>query len=627
MTVLSDVYASPIPAFLSTPLAEWGQGLRQHHQRITGEQPAPSQVRAWANSHRVLHGVLTKISAEHPEARTWTIAFEYELPRERGRRPDVVLLTTDRIVVLEFKDHPHPTSAEETAHADQVAAYARDLGHYHAASHNLPIYAALVYAGRTDLNELRGHVEVVSPEHLAAYLATQVAAGPLQFDHQAWLNADYAPLPTLVSAARRLFEHEPLPAIRRAQSAGIEETVEALIEAARTAHARGEHHLALVTGVPGAGKTLVGLQFVYARTVKEAEGERDAVFLSGNGPLVNVLQHALDNKVFVQGVHDFLKQYGAHRQRLPEEHIWVYDEAQRAWDAQQVLEKRGHATSEPEDFLRLGAQMPGWAMLVGLIGEGQEIYIGEEGGLVAWNHALQASDQPWIVHAPAKITSLFSNAQQIITNDALDLTVSLRSHLAEHLYAWVRALLEGQTHHSQELVRDVQGEGFEVYLTRDLEVAKAYVQARYVDAQDKRYGLLASSKASNLKNVGLDTWNKGIKQYQAGAWFNLPPSDAKSCCQLTHIASEFVCQGLELDFPIVCWGSDLTWNGEAWQSPAPKAPAAGKRAPQNAHRLRVNSYRVLLTRGRDGMILYVPNQPALNATYAYLTELGIPALR
>lgn len=626
MTVLTDVYAYSVPAFLALSLNEWGKGLRLHHERITGEQPTASQVRAWANSHRVLHSALASVTAEHHAARTWTVAFEYELPRERGRRPDIVLLTTDRVVVLEFKDHPHPTSPEEAAHTDQVAAYARDLNHYHAASHDLPIHAALVYAGRTDLNEVRGHVRVVSPEHLASYLATQVEAGPHQFEHHTWLNADYAPLPTLVSAARRLFEHEPLPAIRRAQSAGIEETVDALIEAARTAHARGEHHLALVTGVPGAGKTLVGLQFVYARTVKEEDGERDAVFLSGNGPLVNVLQHALGNKVFVQGVHDFLKQYGAHRQRLPEEHIWVYDEAQRAWDAQQVLEKRGHATSEPEDFLKLGAQMPGWAMLVGLIGEGQEIYIGEEGGLAAWNHALQASDKPWTVHAPAKITSLFSNAKDVITNDALDLTVSLRSHLAEHLYAWVRALLDGETPRSQKLFREVQAEGFEVYLTRDLEMAKAYVQTRYADAYDKRFGLLASSKASNLKNVGLDTWNKGIKQYQAGAWFNLPPSDAKSCCQLTHIASEFVCQGLELDFPIVCWGSDLTWTGEAWRSPVPKAPAAGKRAPQDPHRLRLNSYRVLLTRGRDGMILYVPNQPALNATYEYLSELGIPAL-
>ncbi|WP_189011081.1 DNA/RNA helicase domain-containing protein [Deinococcus malanensis] len=566
------------------------------------------------------------LAMEQPELRQWTIAFEYELPRERGRRPDVVLLTHDRVLVLEFKDHPRPSRVEQTAHIDQVAAYARDLQHYHAASHHLAVLPVLVYAHRPGLQEERGEVIVLGPDRLKSHLTSFVAASSPQFDHMAWLNADYAPLPTLVSAARRLFEHEPLPAIRRAQSAGIEQTVAALIDAARTAHEQGEHHLALVTGVPGAGKTLVGLQFVYARTVKEGEGERDAVFLSGNGPLVSVLQHALENKVFVQGVHDFLKQYGAHRDRLPEEHIWVYDEAQRAWDAQQVLEKRGHATSEPEDFLRLGAQMTGWAMLVGLIGEGQEIYIGEEGGLAGWNTALQNSEKPWTLHAPEKITHLFSHATSVIPNNALDLTVSLRSHLAEDLYLWVHALLAGEDERARHLITRIQAQGFEVYLTRDLEIAKEYVRTRYKGAEDKRYGLLASSKASNLKQVGLDAWNLGVKAYNAGPWFNNPPLDPKSCCQLTRLASEFVCQGLELDFPIVCWGTDLKWTGQDWQSPTPRTPAAGKRVPENPHRLRVNSYRVLLTRGRDGMILYVPAQTALDQTYSYLQALDLPEL-
>ncbi|GGO38287.1 DNA/RNA helicase domain-containing protein [Deinococcus humi] len=626
MTISPDVYAQGVDVFLQRSMAEWGQGLRAHHQGLTGEQPDAGQVRAWANCQWVLQAALGELAVDQPELLACTLAFEYELPRERGRRPDVILLTCDRVLVLEFKDHPFPTPVQEAAHEDQVAAYARDLQHYHAASHGLLGRPVLVYTQRPGLQEQRGEVTVVGPDTLRDYLRAEVQAGPRQFDHDAWLNADYAPLPTLVSAARRLFEHEPLPAIRRAESAGIEETVADLVEAARQAHERGEHHLALVTGVPGAGKTLVGLQFVYARTLGEDDAARDAVFLSGNGPLVSVLQHALGNKVFVQGVHDFLKQYGAHRKRLPEEHIWVYDEAQRAWDAQQVLEKRGHATSEPEDFLRLGAQMPGWAMLVGLIGEGQEIYIGEEGGLAAWNAALEGSDKSWILHAPQKITHLFPNAAQVLSDDTLDLTVSLRSHLAEDLYRWVRALLDGEGGEARELIKRVESQGFEVYLTRDVEAAKAYVRTRYEDAEDKRYGLLASSKASNLKTVGLDTWNLGIKAYQAGPWFNNRPTDPKSCCQLIHIASEFVCQGLELDFPILCWGSDLKWDGQAWCSPVPRTPAAGKRAPEDPHRLRLNSYRVLLTRGRDGMILYVPDQRTLDQTYGYLRELHLPEL-
>lgn len=274
MSISADVYAQSVGAFLQQPLTEWGRGLRAYHQRITGEQPGGGQVRAWANSYRVLREALSALAGEQPAVLAWTMAFEYELPRERGRRPDVVLLTVDRVLVLEFKDHPRPTQVEETAHVDQVAAYARDLQHYHAASHHLMVLPLLVYAQRPGLQEQRNEVMVLGPDTLKGQLADQIHPGPSQFDHEAWLNADYAPLPSLVSAARRLFEHESLPAIRRAQSAGIEQTVAALVEAAHTAHERGEHHLALVTGVPGAGKTLVGLQFVYARTVKEGEGER-----------------------------------------------------------------------------------------------------------------------------------------------------------------------------------------------------------------------------------------------------------------------------------------------------------------------------------------------------------------
>src|SRR5262249_32903497 len=212
-------------------------------------------------------------------------------------------------------------------------------------------------------------VAVVGPSdvgHTIAQYASKAATTPI--DPATWLSSDYAPLPTLVGAARTIFKHEPLPQIRRAQSAGIPETVAELIRIADEAQARGELHLALVTGVPGAGKTLVGLQFVYSN---HFEGDhRSAVFLSGNGPLVKVLQHALRSSVFVQDVHGFLKTYGGKARRQPEEHIWVYDEAQRAWDAERVREKRGHGASEPEDFLRLSTRMNGWALTVGLIGEG-----------------------------------------------------------------------------------------------------------------------------------------------------------------------------------------------------------------------------------------------------------------
>lgn len=383
--------------------------------------------------------------------------FEYELPRERGCRPDVVLLAhTTTVVVLEFKDVASPWQA----HIDQTAAYARDLRYYHAASHHRDVLPILVPTAFVDSTREQDEVWIVPPHHLAGVLARLVpSTTELPLDPMVWLAADYAPLPSLVTAARTIFQHEPLPQIRRAQSAGIPETIAELVAIAKTAQAQGECHLALVTGVTGAGKTLVGLQFVYENHFDDQGSGRTAVLFSGNGPLVKVLQYTLKSSVFVQDVHGFLKQYGGHQQRRPEEHIWVYDEAQRAWDAARVKEKRGHGLSEPEDFLRIGERMDGWALMVGLIGEGQEIHLGEEAGLAQWNAAIASCTQPWIVHCPAKIANVFPAAALFYANEALNLTVSLRSHLEEDVQDWVQRLLDGRLQQAAALSERINAQG------------------------------------------------------------------------------------------------------------------------------------------------------------------------
>jgi hypothetical protein len=345
---------------------------------------------------------------------------------------------------------------------------------------------------------------------------------------------------------------------------------------------------------------------------------RTAVFLSGNGPLVKVLQHALKSSVFVQDVHGFLKTYGGTKQRLPEEHIWVYDEGQRAWDAERVEQKRGHAASEPEDFLRLGTRIKGWALVVGLIGEGQEIHLGAEAGLGQWNDAIAAVGGEWSVYCPTKLTEAFTTAKAVHTLHELDLTASLRSHLAEDVQLWVRQLLDGQLGEAAHTARVVINQGFDMYLTRDIEFAKAYVRERYGGNLDKRYGLLASSKARNLERYGIRNSFNFTKVLKEGPWYNDPPDSRFSCCALHDVATEFACQGLELDFPIVSWGSDLLWNGSRWQStPQPRSQA------RDPHTLRLNSYRVLLSRGRDGFVLFVPEEPQMDSTYNALRCAGL----
>jgi len=608
-------WAGKLHDFIDTSQEKWLTDLQVHYNHCMNQNPGELQINAWKNCFFILKDQLTQLSNITPTTFDSFVIFEYELPRERGRRPDVVMLVKNTIFVLEFKDY----SKIVQAHIDQTSAYVRDLSNYHSRSHGHKIVPILVLTKTEDLNETRDDVIIISPKYISTTIQknTDISNGDIVFDK--WVESEYSPLPSLISAARIIFNNQKLPQIRRAQSAGIDKTVEYLVKVCKQAREKHERHLILVTGVPGSGKTLVGLQFVYSDQLIQ-ENSKDAVFLSGNGPLVQVLQHALQNRIFVQDVHGFLKQYGGNQEKTPKEHIWVYDEAQRAWDKAQVLEKRGHTNSEPLDFLIIGEKIEPYSVMIGLIGEGQEIHIGEEAGLEQWNDALKEITKKWTVNCPSKVAKIFSNAKEIVTDEVLDLTISLRSHLAEDVHSWVAKLLEGDISGAQNLYKKLENEGFDVYITRDVGQCKKYVRERYSDEKDKRYGLLASAKASNLPAYGIKNEWEDTSRLKVGPWYNDDPSTPKSCCQLSDVVTEFSCQGLELDFPIVCWGNDLYWENNKWTSKITRSKA------HNPHKLRINSYRVLLTRGRDGFVIFVPNEEKMNSTYETLIQAGVRIL-
>ncbi len=610
--------------------------LSAHLRRCMGMGPDGLQVTAWRNEFAVLRQTMSAVLGRRSVAAGWHVVFEYELPRERGRRPDVVLLTGSQVIVLEFKD----AERQQLAHVDQVAAYSRDLSEYHAESHDKLVDPVLVLTRSASVEvcrrESRGEPEAVldpraiepspyevtvtGPAALGRVILALEARAPAEpVCAEEWLAADYQPLPSLVRAARLIFDHEPLPRIKRAESAGIPETVAALVRAAEAARERGEHHLALVTGVPGSGKTLVGLQFVYQDHFGDTGSERTAVLLSGNGPLVKVLQYALKSRVFVQDVHAFLKSYGGRGGVTPEEHVWVYDEAQRAWDAEQAGSKH-REFGEPEDFLRIGRRKS-WALMVGLVGQGQEIHVGEEAGLGQWNDAMAAAGGRWTVHCSSKLASRFPAATTFQVDDHLDLTTSLRTHVAEDVQTWVDMVLEGDLYRAGAVSERLDAQGFVLYLTRDLDAAKHYARERYAAQEVSRYGLIASSKA-RLEEYGIDAGYLAGRGVQVEKWFYDGPDQVRSCCQLSVPVSEFQCQGLELDLPIVCWGKDLWWSDGRWATrPSPRNKA------RDPHRLRLNTYRVLLTRGRDGMVIWMPKGSRhSHETFAALQEVGLKSL-
>lgn len=601
-------WSGSVRSFLDQPTTVVESSLEEHLVGLLGMNPSRSQIEAWLEEIDVLKQAFRDLAISKSTCLDWSVILEFELPLEGGRRPDVIVLGPGRIFVLEFKQDP----VLQRSSLDQVAAYARDLAEYHSKTHGIDVLPILIPTRTHDKAEIRDVVQVLSPDKLAAILDGQPNGNSI--DLEDWLEGDYAPLPTLIAAAKMIFNNERLPAIKRAESYGVASAVLRLKEIAQWAEDNSGRALAFVSGVPGAGKTLVGLQFVYDKSDQSSQ----AIFLSGNGPLVEVLRDALKSKAFVSDLHAFIKSYGT-TSKVPRQNIVVFDEAQRAWDSNHMMLKKSIPYSEPELLISIGEKIPNWSTLVGLIGHGQEIHTGEEAGIKGWFEALDSehAKSEWRVYSPPRFTMAFPG-KKVIEYPELDLNHTLRSKQAEYLHQWVQHLLDGKLPAASEKSQKIWIQNFPIFITRDIEEAKLYVSSRFAGETSKRYGILASSKDQVLPNYGIHNGFQDTKRVKNARWYNQDLGLDGSCCNMEEVVTEFGCQGLELDMAIVAWGNDFLWDGKEW-----KLRKMRTRIPQvDPHQLRLNSYRVLLTRSREGMIIFVPPRPEFDQTEHALLAAG-----
>jgi len=601
-------WSGTVRAFLDQPTSLVESKLHEHLLGLLGMSASKSQAEAWIEEIDVLKSSLRDLAIARIDCLEWSMVLEYELPLEGGRRPDAIILGPGLIFVLEFKQNP----VLNRSSLDQVAAYARDLSEYHSTSHGVDVIPFLIPTKTTDKSELRDVVQVISPDKIASVLNSYPIGE--HFDLVDWLDGDYAPLPTLIAAAKMIFNNERLPAIKRAESYGVAKAVERLKQISNSSLQNSERSLAFVSGVPGAGKTLVGLQFVYDKSNQSSQ----AIFLSGNGPLVEVLRDALKSKAFVSDLHAFIKSYGM-TSKIPKQNIIVFDEAQRAWDASHMMLKKDVQFSEPELLISIGERIPNWAILVGLIGHGQEIHTGEEAGIAGWFEALNSkhATSNWKVYAPPRFADDFPG-KSVIEYPELDLNHTLRSKQAEHLHMWVQNLLEGKLAEASKFAQKIWIQNFPILITRDLDEAKKYVSSRFEGEINKRYGILASSKDRALPDYGISNGFQDTKRVKNAKWYNEDLGIPGSCCNMSEVVTEFGCQGLELDMAIVAWGNDLLWSGKTWELRKMRT-----RIPQvDPHQLRVNSYRVLLTRSREGIVVFIPPRIEFEATEHALLAAG-----
>jgi hypothetical protein len=624
-------WASDFHVFEGTP----ANIVRRALERFIGDA-SPEQVRAWDGSIEPLQQEVREVIAAEPTAERYASILEYELPRE-SRRPDVVLLISGAVVVLECKGQEQPTQAD----LDQASAYARDLRCYHRDCESVSVHAVLVATRAKGYLGFVGGVHVIGPDALDALIAKLDRPRVVPpITPQRFLDPDaYRPLPSLIRAARELFRTGDLGRIKRARSYTdpcVDRVAQIVHEAARTETRR----LVLVTGVPGAGKTLVGLRIVHAGFLDDLAVPRSngkptapAVFLSGNGPLVEVLQYELRSaggggKAFVRGVKDYVKQYTKRRASVPPEHVLVFDEAQRAWDAEHAQRKHQNPqlVSEPEAFIEFAERIPKWCVVVGLIGGGQEIHLGEEAGLGQWHDAIikarKRSD--WHVHGPLEARDAFKGeGTPFLVSPDLNLDKSLRFHAAEVLHEWVAGVLEMQDATAlRTLAQTMEEQGLHLRVTRDLETAKRYLRTRYKEDQAARFGILRSARDKALEEWGI---TQPTRFFQSGPWYADEEDSPNSCRRLREAITEFQAQGLELDATLLAWGTDLLVESATWSNKFAKRYLRSG-SVKDPMQLRKNAYRVLLTRGRDATVIFLPPIPELNETFNFLVAAGVVEL-
>jgi hypothetical protein len=656
--MIRHYYSNSIKAFLSTsPVTILGAIVANSEFATEATQKI-----AWQHEIDFLQSVLKDYEGE--------IFFEYAIPR-MGKRIDVLVVIRHIIFVLEFKVGDDLFSASAI---DQVWDYGLDLKNFHETSHTATIAPILIatQAKSVNVDAIQIHHDNLlypircTTDNLRATIhrLLEFESGSL-IDIEKWKKGRYSPSPSIIEAAVALYRGHSVSDISRTDASAenltkTSATISQIIEESKRNRLKS---ICFVTGVPGAGKTLVGLD-IATKHFDNKEGLK-SVFLSGNGPLVAILREALTRdkvksvksaggkikkgevmskvKAFIQNVHHYRDEY-LRDESAPVDHIAIFDEAQRAWNLEQTVNfmkrKKGLSNfhmSEPEFLISCLDRHEDWAVIVCLVGGGQEINTGEA-GISEWINALNRSFPSWNIYVSDKLTDseyaagkALDFVQKHLTfsfRPELHLSVSLRSFRAEKLSNFVKAVLDIEINKAMHLHAEVI-QRYPVAITRDLNKAKAWLRLRARGTE--RYGIVVSSQAQRLKPYAIDV-KTPIDPIH---WFLDGKDDVRSSYYLEDVATEFHVQGLELDWACVAWDGDFRFTNNGWEHYSFVGSKWNKIRKSERQNYLKNAYRVLLTRARQGVVIYIPggdqNDPTRSAeyystTYSYLKSIGIADL-
>ena len=650
-------YSDSITDFLSRSTNEIVGDLTLASQHDINDETAQS----WVEEIDTLREALEAYSGRG------SLYFEYNIPR-MGRRADVIVLIDGIVFVVEYKTAEQRFTREAMV---QVWDYALDLKNFQEGCLDRILIPILVAPKEKDSHchlTLKHFEDMVYeplmvnrkklPKMFGAVLEGVVYKDKPTLSDDQWAKSGYSPTPTIIEAAIALYEENTVEEITK-HGGDIDKASEELCHIIDHCREKKRKAICFITGVPGAGKTLIGLN----TAIDQFNRGEKAVYLSGNFPLVEVLQEALTRdyvrrdkirakaekrkactkagakskvRAFLQMIHHYRDLYlegtevkdgkivpiegyfQSHTDKayIPVEHVAIFDEAQRAWTQAELKrfmrEKKGikdFPYSEPEYLISCMDRQTDWGLVVCLVGNGQAINKGEA-GLKEWIESVHRSYPSWDVYmSDYLVTSndvskedLTLIHRQLIAKEELHLTMSMRSFRSEKVSLFVNQLLDLQKEEATATLCEL--EKYPIVLTRSLDTAKQWLRSHARGSE--RFGLLASSKAERLKAIGINV------RYQPDFvhWFLEDDSDIRSSNCLEDTLTEFKVQGLEIDWACVTWDADLrlSKDGMSWQHFQLRSGTQWQKINKEINKeYQINAYRVLLTRARQGMVIVVPN--------------------
>lgn len=639
-------------------------GILTHQSGIAGfHQQLHKQTTSWNEEIILLKRVFLELSKSRQELLESTILLEYPIAR-REKRIDIVLLINDIVTIIEFKAGK---AKYERSDIEQLTDYCLDLRDFHFESRKRKIVPILLAPSAAEaitnvtFNEQIASISYANEDTLSNVVNRIIEHSNTanRIDPEVWNNSIYAPTPTIIEAAQTLFSGKTVEEISRSHAGtkNLTKTKDAVIRAIHKARTNNEKIICFITGVPGAGKTLAGLDIAHYSEFQDGENSL-ATFLSGNGPLIKVLREALGRDAhkrlkkfmpevkkreqkriisFVENVHNFLSTYFNDKSSVPNNKVVIFDEAQRAWNAAHSKRKFNRDYSEPEMMFEVMNRHDDWAAIIALIGGGQEINTGEA-GLREWGNNILNKYKDWKVyvspelkvgnHSTANLTLFERTPQDVDIHEELDLhlNVAIRSYKAEDLSKWVQLVLDNEPEKAKRLFVDRLGE-YEIAITRNLDTARAWLKMKCKGT--RRMGLVASSGGRRLRAYGLDV----KAELEEENWFLNDKNDVRSSYSLELPATEFGIQGLELDWTGMCWDADLRRNDSEWDFRNFRGATWDKVKQEEKKQYTLNKYRVLLTRAREGMVIWIPEGDKTDASrlpefydpiYTYLKSCGVP---